>query len=230
MKKYLAPIVFLSALTPVFSQNDSLKTRQFRHELRFDVLALYQLVLTGSINTYADDPVYLINYRLKTRFGGIRVGVGGSYFKRDARINLPLPTPDDKLWQIDKKFDWRIGWEFRGIRCRRFEIYYGIDLKQGSIFNRLDAQYFDSGYMVGYKNRTTYRGAAALLGGRFLINKRFCISTDLDYTLYFQRLNRRNTFLPNSGFPLKSDLQYPLIDSYYTQFRQPRILNINFAF
>ncbi len=203
--------------------------KEYKNEFGLDATGFIRSILNFNIDPtfqmpYA--PTYYLSYRRKFKPGNIRFAIGGSYGRED----VPSVHSDTTMFQRNHSaINIRLGWEFTTELSKRWQAYYGLDLRATFTHSYNEVQFYNAGYANGRENRNEILGVAPLLGFRFRINDRISILAEGSFSLNWAKADRRDFFTPvNDTYPEKPDKNPPTIRSTYTLFAQP--LSIFFVF
>jgi hypothetical protein len=228
MKKIILAII-LGSLILTASGQDTTKTKFYRTELGIDATGFIKQFLNFGTTQYPEyyNPTYFITYRCHFKVGNIRFAVGGNYSDHD--INPISDLDSNKYHYRSYSFDTRIGWEFITKLSKRWQVFYGLDFKPSYTYTKNDATCWNGGYSNGNENNSTNYGFSPLLGFRFNVTKRICISTEANFTILLRQTESRKYYIPvTSTNPPKPDVKSPTYKEITTSFNQP--LSLFFTF
>jgi len=222
MKTYIL-LLLLSAFAflslDAMAQNDSLP--KHKNEFGLDVTGTIRF-FTKFQNTsdYNYVPTYYLTYRRYFGPGNIRFGIGGGASDQEQ----PSPYGDSAIYNyISNSLDTRLGWEFKSDLSKRWQVFYGLDLRYTIRSIKNEAVAFNGGYAIGVESHANVFGVAPVLGIRFKINERICLLTEANFSVNFAKYKDRNFYtpIPGLGSPPMEDKTAPNTKSFYTQFAQP---------
>lgn len=169
----------LSLLT--FAQQDT--ARQHRHELGLDFTNFFGNYLgfntAGSGSLYV--PAYMVTYRHHFRHWNIRAAVGGDLSRTERPTSFDF-GPENYASERTEVY-LRIGAERFSELGRRWQVYYGLDLRPSWLHVVEDAVYWNGGYSNGEEVKGRSFGIAPLMGVRFRLTPRFSLTTEASWGL-----------------------------------------------
>jgi len=230
MKKIFT-IVFIGLL--FFSQaQDSAQVKVYRNEFGLDATGFLKQVLNFSqqqqFSTYYF-PTYYLTYRRYFKCGNLRAAVG--YDLLDAETPTGNPQDANKYRHVSHSVDSRIGWEFASELSKRWQVFYGLDLRPAYTYDKNDCRYSNGGYANGIETRTQIYSIAPLLGFRFRLGSRLSILTEASFSVNVQKNQERIYYTPtsSSSYPSKPDEPKTTTQKMFTSFGQPLSVFIVFA-
>lgn len=227
MKKVILFFAFISVLNVSFSQVKTDSTKVYHNELGIDATGFIMRFLPFAQNDFYE-PTYYLTYRRHFESGNIRVGIGGDFSRRDVK-NYNNTTDTNKYLSLTHSIDTRLGWEFVNEISKRWQVYYGLDLKFSKQYFNNSGYNFNSDYITGYESKTQSIGVSPLLGFRFRLTKRLSLTTEACFTVNFENYTSRRKFTPTSNlYPYKDDEIIPKRNSITSGFTQPLSLILTF--
>lgn len=196
MKKLVILTMALCVATSSFSQD--LADKEYKNEIGFDLTPLVKQFLTFNDNYYTPDPFYLM-YRRHLGNTTLRAGIGGSHLTEEQ-------IPDDTTtWSSSANIlDFRLGIEKKTDFAKKWQFFYGLDLFTNIFRNQRDYQYSNAGQAVGFDDKTTQYGLAPLLGLRFKLNERLCLTTETSYRFYSYNRVDKTVYDPDTNLNTES--------------------------
>ena len=220
-------ILLFSAFIVTISLNAQEESKTYKNEIGLDATGFIRTIVNFNSDNQNYFPTYYLSYRRKFKPGNIRFAIGGNYDKRD--IPAVFENDINAYYRSSKSFDARIGWEFKTELSRRWQVYYGMDVRPGFNYYYNDAQYWNGGYANGIETKTQVLGFAPLLGFRFKLTDRISLLTESSLSLNFEKTDTRRFYTPiDTTFPEIQDNKNPTTQAVYTSFLQP--LSIFFTF
>lgn len=227
LKQIFLSICFCFAFFVVSAQ-DSTQTIRYKNEFGIDATGFLRQFFdfNGTQPAYYT-PTYYLTYRRHYPKGNLRAGIGGGM--ELSPITSPyLNDPNEYSKQVYSA-NVRFGWEWTQELSKRFQVFYGVDLRPSFYYYKNDAPNWNGGYANGYESRTISAGVAPLLGFRFRINERLSLATEASFAFAFSTSESRQYFTPTSNqFPPMSDVVVPMQYGLSTSFSQPVSLFIMF--
>ncbi|TVR37306.1 MAG: hypothetical protein EA392_13115 [Cryomorphaceae bacterium] len=213
--------------TAAFGQEEP---KEYKNEFGLDATGFIRSVLNINFDPTFQmpyTPTYFLSYRRKFKPGNIRFAIGGAYGREDV---LSMLSNDTSTFQRNfSAIDVRLGWEFTTELSKRWQAYYGLDLRATFTHNYNELIFSSGGYANGRESRNEILGLAPLLGFRFRITDRISLLAEGSFSLNWAKTDRRDFFTPLSeSSPELPDTQLPTARSTYTLFAQP--LSIFFVF
>lgn len=221
MKKLIVTALMAFAVAGVYAQ-DTTKTKTYKNEFGLDVtgfLRQFQPSNNSSGSNYF--PVYYLTYRRHFGRCNLRAGLGGAYSMQPA--NSPW------MRQSQVQINARVGWEWTDEISKRWQVFYGIDYRQGFSSNRVTIPPTNSDYITHRDINMVRYGIAPVLGFRFRVNERLSLATEASLNCYVQTLRTKSSFEPVSPqTPSRPNMTSYGNTNIYTSFAQP--LSIFFTF
>ena len=193
--RHLVLITVLMCWYPVFAQSDSSSVR-YRNEVGTDFTGFLRQFLSwgGSTdpgyNYYV--PNYMVTYRYHLKNWNIRAAVGAEFSDQDQ------PTPyeygPETYASSSAEVSLRVGGERYAELGKRWQVYYGLDVRPSWSQRVDDAQYWNGGYSNGYESKVVNTAIAPLLGVRFRIAKRFSILTESSWAVMWSTTKTRRYY------------------------------------
>lgn len=217
---------FLFLAQNALSQNDTSKIN--RNEFGLDATGTIRF-FTKFQNTsdYSYTPTYYLTYRRYFDKGNIRFGIGGEV----SDIEQSSPFGDSAIYnRTSNSLDTRLGWEFKSDLSKRWQVFYGLDLRFSVRDFRNESSFFNGGYAYGFESNSKTYGIAPVLGFRFKLNDRISLLTEANFNFNLSKYKNKDfyTVIPGSGSPELPDEVAPNTRSIYTSFSQP--LAVYFVF
>ncbi len=187
---FLALALCIAASTS--AQSDSSRWR--RNEFGLDLTTFFRQFLTwgGSEAPSYYTPAYMLTYRYHFRQWNLRAAVGGELSQEDR------PTPYDfgpATYASERTaFDLRVGVERFSELGRRWQAYYGLDIRTSWSHTVEDAMYWNGGYSNGLENKVSTVGVAPLMGVRFRVTPRFSLLTEASWALVWSKADTRKYY------------------------------------
>lgn len=203
MKKVtLLFIVALLSINILISQEDERSLSEFRNEIGFDITGFVKQFVINPENYYPDDPNYIIRYRRSYSKGNLRIALGGhvsSYTDEEEFYDITLNGHSSNI-------NFKIGWEYRELLGKNWEISYGIDIGPSHSVSKND--YINGGgygsYLTTRTNSSIGGVLAPVFGIRYYINKRIVLSTEAALNFYWRKNTEKyeHSELPESSASL----------------------------
>lgn len=230
MKKNLLTILFTTGILVCLSQDTTKVSKVYGNEFGIDATGFVKQFL--SFNQQAGNPAYspyyFLTYRRHFKSLNIRSAAGGSYAANEI---APFFSVDSNSYNyFSYSVIARIGCEFFTDLSKRWEVFYGLDLRPGFFYTKNDASDWDNGYANGIETKTQVYGIAPLLGFRFRLIDRLSISTETSFSINLQNELNRHYFTPvASQYPALEDVVNPG-QKLFTGFEQPLSVFLTFNF
>jgi hypothetical protein len=234
MKKVILYFAFVSVLNVSFSQVKTDSVKVYHNELGVDVTGFFRrffpVVQTEYYGQYyyIEAPIYYLTYRRHFKCGNIRAGIGGDFSRRD--VKNYYNTDDTKNYvSLNQSISTRLGWEFTNELSKRWQVYYGLDLKYSRQYYNSNGYTFSIDYTSSYENNTQSYGISPLLGFRFKLTSRLSLTTEACFSVNFDNFTTKRTYTPTSSlYPYKNDDVTPRTNSIYSSFTQPLSIILTF--
>lgn len=235
MKFLLFSGLFFVLSATIFAQTDSIQVANRKNELGLDATGFIKYFSQISNNGFTETgpPLYLLTYRRYGKCGNFRAGIGGRL--SDVQLPYEYSTTLEPILvsQISRALNARIGWEFYNELSSRWQVFYGMDFLGSVNYSRNDnTSNFGSYYLVGRESQGFSMGLAPVLGMRFRINKRICLTAESSLSVSYSRQKRTEyiTDLPNPNVPPNRPTlrRWPDGKILETRYNQP--LSIIFTF
>jgi hypothetical protein len=184
--------VYLCVAVSTSAQTDSSHWR--RNEFGLDLTTFFRQFLTwsGSEAPSYYVPAYMLTYRYHFRQWNLRAAIGGDVSREDR------PTPYDfgpSTYASEKTaIDLRVGAERFSELGRRWQVYYGLDIRTSRSHTVEDAMYWNGGYSNGVENKVSTMGIAPIMGVRFRVTPRFSLLTEANWALVWSTANTRKYY------------------------------------
>ena len=237
MKKSLLLSTFVFIVGITFSQVKSDKSdtnKVYKNELGVDVTGFFRrffpVIQTDYYGQYyyIESPAYYLTYRRHFKGGNIRGGIGGDFSRRDVK-NYYNTTDTKKYFSLNQSISTRLGWEFTNELSKKWQVYYGLDLKFSKQYYSTNGYYFNADYITGYEYTAQKYGIAPLLGFRFKLTNRLSLTTEACLTVNFENSYSERTFTPTSNlYPSKNKEVTPRMNSISSNFTQPLSVILTF--
>lgn len=226
MKKYFLSTMLLVCFLSASSQD--IKTHKNEFGLDFTGFARQFLFNNNdefSSNYY--DPIYFVTYRRHIKKSNLRFGIGGSYEDK----HYPSSNPNDSLryHSVNNSVDLRLGYEFTSEIAKRWQVFYGVDLRSSISHYKNDAPFNNAGYANGSEGRNNTYGVAPVLGVRFRITDRLSLLTEANFAFNIQKETSSKYFIPLSDqYPPLPDVGPETTNRTFTSFTKPLALYLTF--
>lgn len=174
---------------------DTTKVKQHLNEFGIDVTGFLKEYLNFGVSDPAlyspsYTPTYYLTYRRHFNCGNLRVQVGGSYSNNQISSNYNSDT--NRYYEKGYSINTSIGWEFYDNLGKKWQVFYGADLRGSYVYSNNDDN--TSGVVTangslffnGWLSKTQIYGLAPLLGIRFKLTKRLSILTETSYTFNWE--------------------------------------------
>ena len=219
----------ISAQTPKVNSDAEIDRH---HEIGIDVTGFIKRFLNVG-NVFYDqgygyyyypepyNPIYQATYRYMMKPGNIRFGVGGAINSEDFD-NIIYYGDSTIRKRVNNILDLRLGWEFKTDLSKRWQAFYGLDIRGSYVYSRNDAWNIDIDYVTGRESKTKVLGIAPVLGFRFKISSRFSLTTEASFALNFSETVTKEYYANRNGIvPKKQDFIFPKLNSIKGSFNQP---------
>lgn len=205
MKKLILLLISITIMQPAYG-SDTTTTKKHKHEIGIDMTNFVKSYLNFGGQNYSGinyQPAYYLSYRyLLSESINIRSGIGLHY----KQTNLNGYNSPNQLMSTQRGIDLRIGIERYYELSKRFQAYYGLDLRPGYSYYKSDANYANAGYFNGSEQESMNYSLSPILGIRFKINSRLSLFTEANYQLVLTSGWQRKFYTPQ-------DATYPVIPS-----------------
>ena len=162
---------------------DSAQTiKPHRNELGVDITGFIKLIagIGNTLDNYT--PNYYLTYRHYFKKSNLRMGLGvfGTYSDE----SIPAGNGTYNYRQVHRAFsvDFRIGYEWYTNLGKRWQIYYGLDLRPSFLYERIEGSGAGGSTEIQDFYAQIY-GIAPVLGARFKITERFTIIAESNIAL-----------------------------------------------
>lgn len=234
MKKVILFFAFISVLNVSFSQVKTDSAKVYHNELGVDVTGFIRLispVVQGEYYGqyyYLNPPTYFLTLRRHFKCGNIRAGIGGGFTRRDVK-NYYNTADTKKYVSLSHSISTRLGWEFTNEISKRWQVYYGLDLKYSKQYNNSNGYYFNADYITSNESTSQTYAVSPLLGFRFRLTNRLSLTTEACFAVNFDSYSSKRTFTPTSNlYPYKDNEVTPRTNSITSSFTQPMSLILTF--
>jgi hypothetical protein len=204
MKK-ITTLILLSCLCKIaFSQNNSkhADSIKFKHEFGVDATAFVkQFFNLNSSSVSYTYPIYYLTYRFHLKNSNVRAALGGNFIDR----NNKAYSAGVRENIIYKSIDARIGYELIKKINTRWNIFYGLDFRPSTNYEKTDNANQINGYIQSNYTKSKTLGFAPLLGVKYQLNKRINLSTEISFTLAYSESEYKTTYKPIANQPAKPD-------------------------
>lgn len=228
MKKLSLIIAICIMGLSVFAQDT---TKHYRNEFGIDVTGfLKQYLNFGNSQQYPTvyTPTYYLTYRRHFSGFNFRLAIGGDFTNNQ----VPSGYSNDSIMNYSRGYSLyaSLGWEFYSNLSKKWQVYYGADLRTSLVYSNSDANN-DMGpsYEIGSISKTQTITFAPLLGIRFKITRRLSILTEASYGINWEKIFNGTFYvlLPGGTGPLPptSSQQY---SQMFSSFSQPLSVFIDF--
>ncbi|HMN06765.1 MAG TPA: hypothetical protein PKD45_13670 [Flavobacteriales bacterium] len=141
-------------------------------------------------------------YRLNKQWN-LRAAVGGNIYREDR----PSMFADRDNYRIQKtQWGLRAGIEHAQELAKRWQVFYGLDLRSSWTCELNEERFSNGGYLYGSEESGSAIGPAVLLGIRFRITPRFNILTEASLALMSTTKEKREYSTPILGGEPKPDV------------------------
>jgi len=199
------------------------------HEIGLDATSFIKY-FTNFNNTdffTAINPDYQLSYRLKSRFGNLRIGAGGNYSEQEFQNNFIGDSTIRK--RMNNAINFRIGLEYKTEISKRWQAFYGIDFRPSFQYFRDDATQYNFEYVIGQETKSRILGVAPLLGFRFKATPRLSLTTEASFPVNFVNTTTRTYFAARfDEVPFREDDEIEGLKSVFGQFNPPISLIVTF--
>ncbi len=220
MKKILL-IATLTATTLTALAQDSTTTKKVYHnEFGVDATGFIKQFanLNSSSTTYS--PTYYLTYRRYFKCGNIRLAVGGDF--SNATIPSSYVGDPNTYHNNSNSLNARIGWEFVSELSKRWQVFYGLDLRPALVYSKNDAVNFNGGYAQGDETKSQIYGVAPVLGFRFNLTNRLSIITETSFSINMQKDWEHKYFTPtSSAYPPPMTYSPTTAQKMFSSYGQP---------
>lgn len=227
--KTLLMAFFAASILTAFSQDTTGRAKVYRNEFGIECTGFLKqfLNLNQQFSYYYYSPEYYLTYRRHFKSGNLRAALAGSF--SDQELSVGFSPDSNQYHNTVYSINSRLGWELFDQLSKRWEVYYGLDLRQEYSYVKNDAPYWSGGYANGVETRSQTYGIGPLLGLRFKLTNRFCLSTETGFFINRQQEYSRRYYIPvNSQFPVMPDVVNPRSVKIFSTFVQPLSLFVTF--
>jgi hypothetical protein len=199
-------------------------TTRHHHELGLEMTTFLRQFLynpgTDPLGSYYS-PKYMFTYRYHFRQSNLRFGIGADVSDIERPAGWYNSQPGETYHIRSSDVALRIGWERYQELTRKWQVFYGIDLRPAWVSYQTDWEYSSGGYNFSLERTETHWALAPLAGIRFRLSPRFSILTESSFAL-----DRAVSNVQRSATPQTPD--YPPIEketikttSFSTTFQAP---------
>ena len=228
MKTFLTIVLMITSLSS-FAQDTATTKKVYHNEFGIDATSFVKAFMAfgNTQSNYYSDPAYYLTYRRHFKSGNIRFAIGGDYSYEQV-MNSNTPDLHDYFWTT-YSYEIRLGWEFCEELSKRWQVFYGLDLKNSYTAQKKDATSFSISYAYGYNDISRIKGAVPLLGFRFKLTNRLSLSTEASFSVNYLDHSFSYFFTPRSAlYPTIPEVITPRRKVTFTTFRQPVFIFITF--
>ncbi|MBL0126136.1 MAG: hypothetical protein IPP83_01495 [Flavobacteriales bacterium] len=223
-----ATLLLVSLLTVHFAnaQTDSIAHRH-RHEVGADMSAFVRVFISHYASLEPDllaQPDHLLSYRYHFRHFNVRFGVGGAADDEERDASWTNSQPGETYHIKTSKVAFRIGVEGFQELNRRWQVFYGLDLRPS--WDRYDNGFTSSnqGYNNARHTREQHLAAAPVLGIRYRITPRFSVLTETSIAFMTTQYGSTVVFTPQTdAYPARED-EVVKTTSFATVYQAPILL------
>ena len=212
---------------------DTTKTKQHLNEFGIDATGFLKAYLNiGNSQQYPVyyNPTYYLTYRRHFSAGNLRISVGGDFYNNEV---APIYNNDSTIYHNKgNSFYATVGWEFYSNLNKRWQVFYGMDLRTAMVFQKNEQGYTNGGYVEGSDSRTQDYALAPFLGIRFKITKRISILTETSYSINTEKDYNNTFFNPIPGVIQQGPPPVPTnqkLTKVYSLYSQPLEVFIDFT-
>ena len=193
------------------------------NELGLDMTPFIKFYLNFSGNgSFNYQPNYMLTYRHYFKKGNLRSAIGGNYYYSESSSPYNGDTLNLKFFKKQSSFELRVGYEFFQNLSRRWQVYYGADLRTSYFYQKDDAPYWNGGYANGIENISKGLGLAPVLGIRFKMSRRVSLITESSFLIQYSESSTQRYYLPvTNSYPLKANDTKTKNRSFGTIFNYP---------
>lgn len=201
-----------------------------KHELGLDLSTFvkYYLNFQGGTGYSARTP-YMLTYRHYGLKRNLRAAISIGYETSDN----PSPYNGDPTRYHKQQGDFmgRFGYEWYQDLNKRWQVYYGVDLRCSYSYMKNEGQFYNAGYIYGYEGATVAAGVAPVLGFRFRLNDRLSLLTESSFLIqYSNNWNQRFNKPVTPAYPVLEQEVKTISSSFGTSFSAPTLLVLAVSF
>lgn len=230
MKRALTLFIVVASAYVSVAQSGWQDTTLHRHSIGVDVSGfLFRYIghSDSAVSTFPSSP-YWASYRYRlNRHWNLRAAVGGSL----DRMDRPSRTASRETYRTEQStFSARVGIERVQELAKRWQLFYGLDLRASTTRRLSEETYSNAGYVQGSELGSTNWGPAALFGVRFRITPRFNLLTEAGLAFLVTTTKQREFYTPiMEDQPFLPDMEAKTT-GLRTQFDPPLSITATFAF
>lgn len=175
----------------------------YRNEVGIDITGMLRQFLNFGVEYIPNyDPVYFISYRRHIKKSNFRLGVGGSFMRKKLQ---PFSNQDPKpYYSSSYGASVRLGYEFYTDIGKRWQLFYGADLRPSFVYMKNEAQFANGNYIAGYEAYEVIYGLAPILGFRFKIAPLVSLLAETNFSVNFRQNFTKRFYHPR--YPGATDL------------------------
>lgn len=229
MKRTLILVALSAMACACTAQSGWQDTTFHRHSIGVDVSGfLFRYIghSDSAVSAFPSSP-YWASYRYRlNRHWNLRAAVGGSL----DRVDRPSRTASRETYRTEQStFSARVGAERVRELAKRWQFFYGLDLRATTTRRLSEETYSNAGYVQGSELGSTNWGPAALLGVRFRITPRFNLLTEASLAFLVTTTEQREFYTPiMEDQPFLPDMESKTT-GLRTQFDPPLSITVTFA-
>ena len=152
MKKLFMTIVVTTTIFGAFAQ-DTTQTKKHNNEFGVDALSFFKQFV--KLTTYYYEPTenYYLTYRRHFKNSNIRFAIGGDLESSDR--TSPYQGDSNKYHNTSYSINSRLGYEFYNDLSKRWQAFYGVDLKQSLSYSKGNGNYWNGGLRKRFREKIT---------------------------------------------------------------------------
>lgn len=230
MRRGTALLILLVSTYVSVAQSGWEDTTFRRHSIGVDVSGfLFRYIghSDSAVSTFQPSP-YWASYRFRlNKHWNLRAAVGGSL----NRLDRPSRIASREAYRTEQStFSARMGVERVQELAKRWQIFYGLDLRAATTHRLSEETYSNAGYVYGSEQGSTNWGPAALFGARFRITPRLNLLTEAGLAFLVTTEEQREFYMPTmEDKPPLPDMETKTT-GLRTQFNPPLSITATFAF
>ena len=213
IRSFIAAIACIAAFG-CNAQSDTTVHRHRRHELGLEMTRFVrQFFYNPGANEFGGDfytPTYMFSYRYHLRRSNLRFGIGVDASDVERPATWFNSLPGETYHVRSSSISVRLGWERVQEITRKWQVFYGVDLRPAWVNNQSDWDYSNGGYRFSLQSTEEHWAVAPVAGVRFRISPRFSILTESSFA--FDRVVSTSRRSATSQAP-----EYPPIDDETTK-------------
>lgn len=206
MRATITPAFFL-CISVLFAQTDSTAPLH-RNEVGIDVTAfLRQFLWSGSseLNSGYYLPTYQFTYRYHLGSASLR-GAVGAYYIDEERPAYWYNSAEETYRQKSSELYVRVGIEWHQELHKRWQVFYGVDIKPSWSRSSDKWDYSNAGYRHGHESKEDVLAIGPVVGLRYRITPRFSLSTESGFSFM-----KNHSVSREFSEPLINDADHPPI-------------------